>query len=150
MRREFQAAMGFAQFRRFQARAPDSDGRGVHSDSTTNADLYGRRMDEGHISSGCLKKRMAEIDAGPDQSNTKKCRWVFLEQLRAYCPVLCRLEREGLPVGERQLVQPNRIGLLLVVAILLIVERDAIPRGRGWGLVVVQGRSLTVQRDRLE
>jgi hypothetical protein len=88
-------------------------------------------MDEGHIFSGCLKNRMAEIDCRTGSIEHEEVPMRLLEQLRAYCQPPCRLEREGLPVGEHQLVQPDRIGLLLIVAILLIVDRDAIPRGRG-------------------
>src|SRR5579864_7773097 len=57
---------------------------------------------------------------------------------------------EDLPVGERHLVQPDRIRLLLVIAVLLVVDGDAIPSGRSWSLVIVQRCSLTVQRDRLK
>src|SRR5580693_5593895 len=55
-----------------------------------------------------------------------------------------------LRVSERHIIQPNRIGLLLVVAILLVVNRDAVPTAGSWILVVIQRGSLTVQRDRLE
>lgn len=54
------------------------------------------------------------------------------------------------PVGEREFVQPDGVGLLLVVAILLIVDRDSIPSRWRRALVVIQRRGLAVQRDGLE
>src|ERR1017187_10870510 len=55
-----------------------------------------------------------------------------------------------LPVSEGQLVQPDRIGLLPRVAVLLVVDSNAIPRRRGRSFIVVQRRGLAVQRNRLE
>ena len=55
-----------------------------------------------------------------------------------------------LPVGEVQFVEPDRVGRLLVVSVLLIVDGHAIPRGRRGILVVVESRSHSVECDRLE
>ena len=52
-----------------------------------------------------------------------------------------------LPVRERQIVQPNRIRRLLVVSILLIIDRDAIPLRSGWSFVMVQRRGVSIQSN---
>src|SRR5580704_15631403 len=54
------------------------------------------------------------------------------------------------PVAEVQLVEPNRVRCLLEVSILLVVDGHAVPRCRCWILVIVEGRSYSVERDRLE
>src|SRR6266851_4917707 len=59
-----------------------------------------------------------------------------------------RMQENTYKVGK--VVQPNRVGLLVVLAVLLIVDRNAIPISRGWGFVVVQRHGRAVQRNRLE
>src|SRR5579863_263290 len=55
-----------------------------------------------------------------------------------------------LPIREVQLVEPDRVGGLLVVPVLLVVDRHAIPRRRRRIFGVVESRSYPVERDRLE
>src|SRR5260370_36542361 len=40
--------------------------------------------------------------------------------------------------------------MLIVVPVLLIVDGNPIPIGRGWGFVIIQRRGLAVQRNRLK
>src|ERR1700722_3549537 len=56
----------------------------------------------------------------------------------------------GLPIAEVQLIEPDGVAGLLVVAVLLVVDGHAIPRGCGGILVVVESGRVSVERDRLE
>ena len=55
-----------------------------------------------------------------------------------------------LPIAEVQIVEPHGIGRLLKIPILLIINGHAIPVGRSWTLIVIESRSLSIQRDGLK
>ena len=56
-----------------------------------------------------------------------------------------------LPIREVKLIQPDRIGLLRVVSVLLIVHGYSVPaRSRTWAERPVQSAGDSVQSDRLE